>query len=213
MTSEAIITFSLAVLALGLKPGPGMMMVMSRTIAQGMSACYAFLAGFLLVTLLYLILVFIGFQYVNLDLVFISILVKALAATYLIWIGVKGFQNIELSYSVEDCKTERFIDGFFGAMVLTASNPLVIVFYAGILPSLLDVSTMTLDDMILITSIVLVIEGGLVLAYCLPLSLFRKRFPVDFLKGLRVFCSIMMIIIGLYIGYMAVVAEDLRTVF
>lgn len=213
MTTQALLTFAAAVLALGLKPGPGMMMVMSRTLAQGMSACFAFLGGFLLMTFVYLMLAFASFQLLDFDIVFISILVKTLAAVYLIWMGIRGLQNVELNYTVEECKEENFFDGFFGGLALTAANPLVIVFYAGILPSLIDVTAMTFDDMTIITLIVLVLEGGLVLCYCTPLALFRKKASLDFLKGLRIFSSIMMILLGLYIGYTALPSQDLLAVF
>lgn len=213
MTPEAMLTLAAAVLALGLKPGPGMMMVMSRTLSQGMSACFTFLAGFLTMTFVYLMCAFASFQILNFDIVLISIVIKTMAALYLIWMGVRGLQNIELNYSVEECKYENFFDGFVGALALTASNPLVIVFYAGILPSIINVNQMSFDDMSIITMIVLGLEGGLVLLYCLPLALFRKKIPIKLLKKLRVFSSIMMILIGCYIGYTAVASKDVLSVF
>lgn len=213
MSLEAIITLSIAVLALGMKPGPGMMMVMSRTISGGMGACFSFLAGFLLMTLIYLVLVFVGFQYVDLDLIFISILIKSLAAVYLIHIGVKGLMYPEVSYGVDEPQGHSFFDNFSSAFILTASNPLVIVFYAGILPTLIDVGMMTFNDMMIITMIVLLLEGGLVILYCAPFALFRKKIPTEFLKGLRIFSSIIIIMVGLYIGYTALPSMDLTTVF
>jgi threonine/homoserine/homoserine lactone efflux protein len=212
MTQEAILTLALAVLALALKPGPGMMMVMSRTIAQGMKACYGFMVGFLFVTLIYLLIVLIGFQFGAVDLVFISILVKSLSAVYLIWMGVQGLQNIELQYNEFDRKGESFFDHVTAAMALTAANPYVIVFYAGILPTVINISTINLDDMLTVIGIVLGIEGGVVLLYCGVLTLFRKKIPISFLKILRIFSSVMIILIGLYIGYGAIGAADVLSV-
>lgn len=213
MTTQAIITLSLAVLALGLKPGPGMMMVMSQTMARGMSACFAFLGGFLLITLVYLLIAFVGFHATNLDLVLVLIMIKSAAAVYLIWFGIQGLQAIDLRYDENIEDDQSLFDIFVGAVVLTISNPLVIVFYAGILPTIIDINNMILDDMMMIIAIVLLIEGGLVLLYCTPLALFRKKIPIRFLKGLRVFSSIMMILIGLYIGYTAIGSEELLSVF
>lgn len=213
MTIEAIITLALAVLALALKPGPGMMMVMSRTIGQGMSACFTFILGFLLVTLFYVVIVLVGLQSADFDIVFLSIFIKTLAAVYLIWLGIKGLQHTDLEYGPPDAAGHGFIDNVTGAMILTASNPLVIVFYAGILPSLVDVNTMTLNDMVIIASVVLFIEGIIPVFYCLPLALFRKKIPISFLKGLRIFSSIMIIFVGLYIGYTALPSKDIVSVF
>ncbi|MEM8834171.1 MAG: LysE family transporter, partial [Pseudomonadota bacterium] len=159
MSIEAIITLAIAVFGLALKPGPGMMMVMSRTMAQGMAACFTFLLGFLLITLLYLVLVFVGFHMTGLDLVFITILIKALAAVYLIWIGIKGLQNIELTYDRQVPEGFNFFDNFTAAMVLTLSNPIIIVFYAGILPTVIDIADLNLNSMVIVAAIVLLIEG------------------------------------------------------
>jgi len=213
MDFSAIITLSLAVFALALKPGPGMMMVMSRTMAQGIPACLAFCAGFLLVTFLYLCLVFVGFHLSGLDMTFIVILIKTIAAAYLIYLGIKSLLDIELEYTNNIPKTHSFFETFSAAAMLTFSNPLVIVFYAGILPTLLDISTLNLNDMTIIALIVLGIEGGMVLLYCVPLALFSKKIPVRFLKGVRIFSSIMIILIGLYIGYTTLPARDILSVF
>jgi threonine/homoserine/homoserine lactone efflux protein len=213
MTLEAIMTLVIAVTALAVKPGPGMTMVMSRTISGGMSACFTFVLGFLFVTLAYLWIVLLGFQFINLDIVFVSILIKTLAAVYLINIGIKGIMYPEVSYGVEEPKGHSFFDNLSAAVILTASNPLVIVFYAGILPTVIDIDAMSMNDMVIITFIVLGIEGLFPIVYCMPLAIFRKKISTEFLKGLRIFSSIIIILIGLYIGASALPSKDILSVF
>ena len=213
MDQQAIITLFLAVVALSLKPGPGMMMVMSRAISQGMPSCLAFIAGWLLVLFVYLLIVFASFNIVDLDMVFILILIKAMAASYLIWLGVKGLQESEAELHETPQEQESLFDSFSAGAVLTFANPLAIVFYAGILPTLVDISTMNFNDMFIITFIVLGVEGILPIIYCAPLAVYRRKVPLEFLKGLRIFASIMMILVGLYIGYTAIPADDLTSVF
>lgn len=213
MTLEAILTLGLAVMALALKPGPGMAMIMSRTISQGMGACFTFMLGYLNVTFIYLLIVFTGFHFAEMDMVFITILVKSLAAVYLIWTGFKGLQSLSESLAIQDVEGEGFLDNFFAAVMLTASNPLVIVFYAGILPTLLNVNTMTVHDMSVIIMVVLAVELIIPVLYCIPLAMFRSKFPPSFLRGLKLFSSITIILVGLYIGYTAIPAQDLLSVF
>lgn len=97
--------------------------------------------------------------------------------------------------------------------MLTASNPIIIVFYAGILPTIINIEAMNFNDMMIVTGIVLFFEGGMPLLYCAPLALFRKKMPTDFLKGLQIFSSIIIILIGLFIGYSALPSKDLTAVF
>ena len=61
--------------------------------------------------------------------------------------------------------------------------------------------------------IVLFIEGMFPIAYCLPFALFRKKLPEEFLKGLRIFSSAVIILIGLYIGYSALPSKDVLSLF
>ena len=70
MSFEEMAALAAAVFILAMKPGPGMMMVMSRTISGGMGACLTFLLGFLFITFLYLAVALAGFHFIDLDVVF-----------------------------------------------------------------------------------------------------------------------------------------------
>ncbi len=213
MTLEAILTFGIAVAALAIKPGAGMMMCMSRSVAQGFTACLAVITGFCVISILFLGIVVLGYTVADVDLVFISIFIKAFTATYLIWLGVKGLQKAAQPYYMEDMKAESVFDNFTASLMLTLSNPLTIVFYAGILPSILMVNEITISDFGVLSFTIIFVEFVVGIAYCAPLLLFRKKIPQSFLRGLAYFSSIVLILIGLYIGYNALPSKDLTSVF
>ena len=190
-----------------------MTMVISRTIGHGMQGCLAFLIGFNAALLLYLCLVLFGLNLVNVDLVFISILVKSLAAVYLIWAGVKGLQEPTANLSVEEAEVQNFFDTMSSALMLTLSNPLIILFYAGILPTILGTTAIDLESGLIIAGIVLGIETGVVLAYCLPIVYFRKKVSPQLMTNIKLGSSAVLIILGLYIGYTAIGAVDVTSVF
>lgn len=213
MTLEAIITFGIAVAALAIKPGAGMMMCMSRAISQGISGCLAVIAGFCVISILFLAVVVLGYTVAEVDLVFISIFIKAFTAAYLIWLGIKGLQSASNPYYMEEMESEKFINSFTASLTLTLSNPLTIVFYAGILPSILNVSQIKFSDFGVLSLTIIFVEFLVGVAYCLPLLLFRKKIPQKFLRGLAYFSAITLILIGLYIGYTALPSKDLTSVF
>ena len=213
MDQQAIITLAVAIAALTLKPGPGMMLLISHTIHQGVKGCFAVLVGAQLVNLIFIAIVFSGFYSVNVDMVFISIFVKAMAAAYLIWMGIKGLQDLETDYEVEKLIGGNWFNSLTSSMALTASNPLVIIFYAGIFPTLLDVNQMTSFDFLTIIGVIVFVEMGVAAAYSLPLLLFRYKISQTALKKMSFLSSVIIILIGLYIGYTAIPAEDLKSVF
>ena len=212
MDVQAILTLAVAVLALSLKPGPGMMMMASKTLSEGMQACWVFLGGMSVTYLGYLIVIFAGYQFLEDDLLFVTLLVKALAAAYLIWIGIKGLQSEEFEITSPEASSERAFDGFTAAMILTASNPLVILFYAGILPTLVQIPGASMTEMIIVIGVVLGVEWGVALAYCAPLAATRRLFTPAMLRRVNIVSCSVIIVLGLVIGYSALPAQDLLAV-
>jgi threonine/homoserine/homoserine lactone efflux protein len=214
MAFESILLLAAAVMGLAIKPGAGMMMVMSRTLAQGMNACIAFAAGFSVVSILFFLLVVFGYKFASgLDMVFIAIVVKSFTAVYLIWLGVKGIQEEQEDMSFDGEKVVTFLDNFLASVFLTLSNPLTIVFYAGVLPTILDVENITFTDILTVSGVITVVEFAVAIGYSLPILWCRHKMNKDLFVGLKYFSSIVLIIVGLYIGYTALPAEDLKLVF
>lgn len=213
MDLQAAFTVFMAVLALAMKPGPGMMAIMSRTLSQGMKACFVFMAGFCIVCMVYLSLVLAGLKFAHDDLLFISILLKALAAVYLIYIGLKGLQNLDVDLTLREHKQESLFETFTGAIMLTIANPLVILFYGGLMPTVVDIPTLTLADGIIIGAIICFVETSVAVAYCLPVALSRSAFSGKMMRNINFAASIIMILVGLVIGYSAMPAKDLLSVF
>lgn len=212
MDFHTTITFALAVCALAIKPGPGMMTIISRTLAFGMSACWTFLAGLCLVSVFYLGLVLWGLKFAEEDLLFVSILLKSCAAVYLIYLGVKGLQNPDVEMKISEFKEERIFQNFLGAVMVSASNPLLIVFYGGLVPSLVDVSTLGFADVIIMAGVIVAVEVGVAVSYCLPFSLSRNVITPKMLRNVTIGSSIALILVGLYIGYSALPAKDVLSV-
>jgi len=213
MDFAATLTLAIAVMGLSMKPGPGMMTIMSRTLSQGMPACFIYMLGVNIVNMFFLSLVLAGLHFAENDLLFLSILVKALAAVYLIYIGVKGLQHPDVDLNLKEGKVERLFDNLSASIVLTLSNPLVILFFAGILPSVLHVPEMTWQDVLIIAGVLIVVETGVAVAYCLPLAFSRHFFTPKLMKNINIGASIVIIIIGLFIGYSALPAKDIMSLF
>ncbi len=214
MTWDAVLILAAAVMGLAIKPGAGMTMVMSRTITQGMGACLTYALGFCIVSLFFLGLVIFGYKFAeDIDIVFISIVVKSLAAVYLIWLGFKGLRDLQEEYHVQELQEESFVDNLTASIFLTLSNPLTIVFYAGVIPTILDVQAIMPMDILIISIVICVVEFAVAVGYSLPLALYRYKLKPEFLRGLKYFSSIVIIMVGLYIGYTALPAKDLTSVF
>lgn len=209
MDLQATITLFLAVLGIALKPGPGMMAIMSRTMAQGMVGCLAFMAGVCIVTAVFLALVFAGLKFAQDDVMFISIFLKAATAVYLIYLGIKGLQNPDVQMSMYVDKELKLFDSFTAGLMVTVSNPLVIVFYGVLLPSIIPVATLDVVDMLIVVAVVLFVETGIAVLYSLPVAYARDVITPKLLRNASMVSSVVLIVVGLVIGWSAMPAKDL----
>lgn len=213
MSIESLFALAAAVFVFALKPGPGIMMAMTRSVSEGYKGLGTFLIGFNIGLALYLSIVFIGLETLRIDIIFLTILVKSLAAVYLIYLGFKGLQTPNPKMRVEEVETQSLLDNISSAMMLTLSNPMIIVFYASIIPVFVAPDSITLDLVLVVIGMLLIIDSLGVVIYCLPLILFRKTIPQSFMEKVRIISSVIIILIGLYIGYTAIGAFDITSVF
>jgi len=213
MDIQAIITLSIAVFAFIVKPGPGIMMVVSRAMGQGIVAAIIALVGIEIAHTFYLSLVLSGLKFAEGDLVFITVFIKALAAVYLIWLGIRGLQSDVVNMQIQSGAAVPAFDILSGAIILTLANPLVIVFYGGILPTILYIPLMTLGDALIVVAVTTTIGFLVSLGYALPAVLSRRFLTNKRLQQVSLFSSCVMILIGLIIGYSALPAKDVLSLF
>ena len=212
MDFQTTITFFLAVFALAVKPGPGMMTLISRTISFGIGFSVVFMLGICLVEFLYLGIVLAGLQIAADDMVFITILLKALAAVYLIHLGFKGLQNPDIAMATTEMQEQKLFDHFLAGVMVCLSNPLVIVFFGGLVPSIVGVSELGFVDWFIMCGIIFLVEMGVAMTYCAPLAYSRNFITPVVLRRINIASSVALIVVGLYIGYSAIPASDILSV-
>ena len=126
--------FVLASLALILTPGQDMMLVMSRSIAQGRAAGVATAAGVSVGLIGHTILVTLGLGAVILASEWLFVALKLVGAVYLVWLGLQLFRNKDAALRADIASTRAtrrlFLDGAFS----NVSNPKIAVFYWAFLP-------------------------------------------------------------------------------
>ena len=134
MTDVYWLLFILASLALILSPGQDMLLVMSRSIAQGRVAGLATAAGVSVGLVGHTILVTLGLGAVILASEWLFVALKLVGAAYLVYLGIQLFRTRNPSLLADDAThrtTARlFVDGAFS----NVSNPKIAVFYWAFLP-------------------------------------------------------------------------------
>ncbi len=100
--------------------------------------------------------------------------IKIVGGLYLIYLGIKMFRSKGSSIEIKKETVKDNFKTFMGGFLVTMGNPKPILFYASVLPTILDINDIRFFDgaiMVIITVLITYIVIG---TYCYLASLGRK---------------------------------------
>ena len=92
-------------------------------------------------------------------------LIKYLGGAYLIWLGIKLWRSSPGTGKVENNTEPSLLSSFLTGLFITLGDQKAILFYLGFFPAFLDISSVTLADIIIIIVITTLAVGGAKLVY------------------------------------------------
>ena len=177
MTIYSAIGFSVAMLVLAASPGPGVFATIARALASGFRPSLAVICGIILGDVIFLLFAAFGLSMVAQALGNLFFIVKLCGGAYLIWLGVRiWLKKPEPVTANQNLNTDSQWGNFASGLVITLSNPKVILFYCGFLPSFLDLSALTLIDLVIVVTIITIVLGCVLGTYAFLASRARRMF-------------------------------------
>ena len=166
MTLSACIGLSLAMLILAASPGPGVMATTGRALASGFRPALMVICGIVLGDILFLLLATFGMSIVAGMLGELFFLIKIVGSCYLLYLGIRMWRTAAPSAPASPTtQPSGALGNFISGLVITLSNPKVILFYCGFLPTFLDLSNLTPTDLLLVVTLLSTILGGVLSCY------------------------------------------------
>ncbi len=167
MTLDAALAFALGMTLLALVPGPGIATVVSRTLHGGRIAGFAVTAGLVIGDFTFLGLAILGLASLAMAMGPVFELVRYAGAAYLIWLGWQAFTTPPRAFDLNAATPSApWKDTLLGLLV-TLGNPKPIFFYSALVPTFLDVTTVSFADYMILAGIVVVVSiivlGGYIL--------------------------------------------------
>lgn len=170
MTLEASLLLASTIFILGIIPGPGILLVVSRTISGGLPASLWTIAGIVSADIIFLFMTAYGLQAIATILDSAFIFIKVISAAYLIWLGILIWKSPGITLNPGSAKQNRsqsFYSLWLTGLLVTLSNPKAILFYMSFLPAIIDITTLTLVDITIMGLIICTTIGGIMLFYAL----------------------------------------------
>ncbi|MCF6173735.1 MAG: LysE family translocator [Campylobacteraceae bacterium] len=146
-------------------PGPGVLAVVSRALSSGFWHAVFMSIGMVAGDIIFLLFAILGLGVVAAKFSFVFIIIKFLGGIYLIYLGLKIFMAKTSHFDVNAKKSFSYIGDFVSGLLITLSNPKVIAFYIGFLPTFVDMQKLTHKDTVLVVSLVLITLSIILLAY------------------------------------------------
>ena len=177
MTVYTAMSLAAAVLILAASPGPGVFATTARALASGFRPSLAVICGIVLGDIIFLLFAAFGLSVVARILGNLFFSVKICGAAYLIWLGVKIWLKApEPLPDRHQLEARSWGGNFASGLVITLSNPKVILFYCGFLPTFLDLSALTVIDLAVVVVIITTVLGGVLSTYAFIASRARAMF-------------------------------------
>ncbi|WP_136419409.1 MULTISPECIES: LysE family translocator [Oxalobacteraceae] len=171
-----LFAFFLASLVLALTPGPAVIYVVTRTLAQGKRAGLASVAGVALGNLGNAVGASIGLAALFAISSLAFSVVKYAGAAYLVYLGIKAWRTPASDAAPSDAGIARLNRIFRDGFVVALLNPKTTIFFAAFLPQFMDATGSAMQQSILLGAVFVMIATVTDCSYVLAASVVAPVF-------------------------------------
>jgi len=150
-------------IVLALFPGPGVLIVVSRTLNLGLKQGLITVMGILAGDFIFILLAVFSLSALASFMGNLFIIIKYLGAAYLIWIGIKILFFSDSGSHRQNRKSDS--GSFLSGLITTLGNPKAILSYASFLPAFLDLKALVALDIAIIFLNATLAIGGITASY------------------------------------------------
>jgi threonine/homoserine/homoserine lactone efflux protein len=177
MTIYGLLTFSAVYAAAVATPGPGVAAMIARTLAQGLRGAPAFIFGILVGDLAWFAIAATGLAALAKTAETLFIVIKWAGVAYLLYLAYKLWTAPAKPAEVESAQRRgRGWHAFLGGLTLTLANPKAILFFLALLPTVIDLASLTLLRFLEISAAMAIVLPAVFATYALLAARARDLF-------------------------------------
>ena len=201
MSLVSIFSLAIALFVLAATPGPGVFATISRSLASGFIPSLSVIAGIVTGDIIFLLFAIMGMSFIAQAMGNFFIVVKIIGAAYLIFLGIKIWKSKPVPVQQVKRGTKNKYGNYLSGLVITLSNPKVILFYCGFLPSFLELSHLGSIDICIVAFTISIVLSSVLTFYAYLANRARMFFSSPHsVKQLNRTAGIVMIATGVAIA-------------
>ncbi|CAN7588165.1 LysE family translocator [Rhizobium sp. LjRoot254] len=158
MTLATIAAYAFALFVVVLIPGPGITALVARALGSSFRESLAMAIGIMLGDLVFLTAVVLGLAVVAQAFSTVFMIIKYAGAAYLAYLAYKIWTSGMLKTDTEIGPRRSIFQSLVSGLLVTLGNPKAMVFYLALVPTLIDIASITVTDyfeLLAVTTVVL----------------------------------------------------------
>lgn len=159
------LTFAIALGIAAAIPGPGIAACVGKALGAGFRPAFIFVTGLILGDLTYLALSVLGLATLAYTFEDVFLVVRLLGAAYLAYLAWHFWHAGIDAEKLTASRGKGAWASLLGGYALTLGNPKTIIFYLALLPSVIDLKTITLESYGILAVVAIVVLYVVVLPY------------------------------------------------
>jgi threonine/homoserine/homoserine lactone efflux protein len=176
MSLAGILVFAAAYLAVLILPGPAVTALLARVVVRGPNGSPAFIAGFVFAALIWLTIAATGLAALALTFASLFLAIRYGGAAYLLYLAWKLWNApVTPTVAVDTSPNGRWRLFLLG-MAINLGNPKVIVFFLALLPTVVDLHSLTLLGFAELAALVALIASTVLGVYATAAARARRLF-------------------------------------
>lgn len=179
MTLTSAIALYATMTFFALLPGPGVMVVVGRSLDSGFRPGLAIALGILSGDFIFITLAILGLATLAEVMGNFFVLIKYIGAAYLIYLGYQLIKPQQNSTPTEQVKPTNHSTHFLVGLITSLSNPKVMLFYFSFFPAFLDLQQVSSGDIALLFLIATLSVGAVMVGYAYLASKTKSSFQTS----------------------------------
>ena len=176
MSSHGLALFCAVYLLATASPGPGIAALVARVLARGSQGIAAFIAGFVVGDLIWFAFAATGMAMLAQTAHEVFVVIKYAGAAYLLYLAWRLWTAPVEPVAEESAQPRQSaLRLFLGSVSLTLGNPKVMIFFLALLPTVIDLTTLTPSNFLKLAIAICVILSSVLGAYAAA-ALRARRF-------------------------------------
>ncbi len=177
MTLTGLLVFVAAYALAVASPGPGVAALLARVLAKGLHGVVPFICGFIVGDLVWFTVAAAGMTVLAQAFEGVFTAVRYAGAAYLLYLAWKLWTAPAVPVGAQEAPPrDEGLKLFLTSLALTLGNPKTIIFFMALLPSVLDLRTLTLLGAAEVAGTMVVVLGVVMGAYALAAARARQVF-------------------------------------